>query len=293
MAKKLMDKLGSSGSKLASLNKDDLLRRAGSTTRSLPRGELLQIEIDKLLPDSGQPRQSFDADKLQELAASVKALGVLEPVLIRSGDNGEIYIVAGERRWRAAQLAGLEEVPCLVCDGNPDEVSLIENLHREDLKPMEEAEAYARLVDKYQYTHRQLAAVVHKDRTTVSSILTLNRLPEAIKQECRMDGTLSRGALLEIARQSDERSMVSLYQRVKKKSLTYYQVRAAARKSKTETRGQALLQAARQAAGLQKVLQKLSADAFREATAEEKSRLRQQLEELKQLILQMDEHLQA
>jgi ParB family chromosome partitioning protein len=293
MAKKLMDKLERSGSKLASLNKDELLKQASSVARTLPRGELLQIEIDKVLPDLGQPRQSFDEEKLRELAASIEALGVLEPVLIRSGANGEIFIVAGERRWRAAQMAGLEEIPCLVCEGNPDEVSLIENLHREDLKPMEEAEAYARLVEKYQYTHRQLAAVVHKDRTTVSSILTLNRLPAAIKAECRMDGSLSRGALLEIARQADERSMLALYKRVKKKSLTYYQVRETARRNKTVPKGQVLLDASKRVAGFRKILEKLPPAAFEEAGAEEKQQFRNQLEQLKVLISQLDKQLQA
>lgn len=293
MAKKLMDKLERSGSKLASLNKDELLKQASSVARTLPRGELLQIEIDKVLPDLGQPRQSFDEEKLRELAASIEALGVLEPVLIRSGANGEIFIVAGERRWRAAQMAGLEEIPCLVCEGNPDEVSLIENLHREDLKPMEEAEAYARLVEKYQYTHRQLAAVVHKDRTTVSSILTLNRLPAAIKAECRMDGSLSRGALLEIARQADERSMLALYKRVKKKSLTYYQVRETARRNKAVPKRQVLLDASKRVAGFRKILEKLPPAAFEEAGAEEKQQFRNQLEQLKVLISQLDKQLQA
>ncbi len=293
MAKKLMDKLERSASKLASLNKADLLRQAGDAVRTLPRGELLQIEVAEILPDPHQPRQSFDEEKLQELAASIKVLGVLEPVLIRCGDQGEIFLVAGERRWRAAQLAGREEIPCLVCDGNPDEVSLIENLHREDLKPMEEAEAYARLVEKYQYTHRQLAAVVHKDRSTVSSILTLNRLPEVVKQDCRKDGTLSRGALLEIARQADEPTMLALYKRVRKKSLTYYQVRATARKKKAASKGQALALARKHAAGLQRVLERLPVEVLQEAGAEQKKQFRNQLEQLKLLILQLDQHLQS
>lgn len=143
-----------------------------------------QLPIEKVLRNSGQPRQHFDKAKLDELAQSIKQKGVLQPILVkRVGANYEI--IAGERRWRATQLAGLKEIPALIKtfeDQDSYEVALIENIQRHDLNPVEEAEAYQHLMKSYDLTQQQVAEKVGKDRATVANILRLLQLPEEVRQ---------------------------------------------------------------------------------------------------------------
>jgi len=172
------------------------------------RGVML-LGIEEIVADKLQPRRHFADAQIDELAASIKAKGVLLPLLVRRSESGQGYvIIAGERRWRASQRAGLREVPALVrevSESEAFELALIENIQREDLNPVEEAEAYQRLVSDHGLTQEQLAERVGKDRSTVANSLRLLRLPEKIKRAI-VEGTLSMGharALLGIADEAD------------------------------------------------------------------------------------------
>jgi ParB family chromosome partitioning protein len=150
--------------------------------------------IEEIVPSRYQPRRGFDEGKLAELAASIKEKGIIEPLIVRKVERGYELIV-GERRWRAAQRAGVKEVPVILRDvtaGEALELALIENLQREDLNPLEEAEAYKRLMEEFQYTQEELAKRIGKDRTTVANTVRLLKLPQEIKAYLA-DETISSG----------------------------------------------------------------------------------------------------
>ncbi|MGB5312367.1 MAG: ParB/RepB/Spo0J family partition protein [Polyangiales bacterium] len=151
--------------------------------------------IEELHPGRMQPRVRMDAEALAELAASVREHGVLEPILVRKRSSGGFEIIAGERRWRAAQQAGLKDVPIFVHDLDDEkafEAALVENLQREDLNPMETARAFQRLVDDYGYTQETIATKVGKERSTVANALRLLKLPEDVSDLIEA-GQLSEG----------------------------------------------------------------------------------------------------
>ncbi len=144
-----------------------------------------QIPIEKLNPNPNQPRQNFEKAPLDELANSIREKGVIQPILVRKQDDGEFEIIAGERRWRAAQLAGLKEVPAVIKNSEDQEVlelALIENIQRENLNPVEEAEAYEYLIKKYNLTQGDLAKKVGKERATVANVLRLLQLQPGVRQ---------------------------------------------------------------------------------------------------------------
>jgi ParB family chromosome partitioning protein len=149
------------------------------------RGEGLRtVAIEEVHPSISQPRKTFDDDRLNELAESIRVQGIIQPLVVRERDGGGYELVAGERRWRAAQRAGLHDVPVVVREialARAFEMALVENLQREDLNPIEEAEAYQRLVNEFSYTQESLAARVGKDRSTVANALRLLRLPEGVR----------------------------------------------------------------------------------------------------------------
>ena len=159
-----------------------------------PRTSPLEVDIDLLAPNEHQPRLQIDDGRLDELTQSIRANGIIQPILVRR--TGATYrIIAGERRWRAAQRAGLHKVPVVVRDvpeGSEQqllELALIENIQREDLNPVDEALAYQRLADEFALTQEQIAAAVGKDRSSVANFLRLLKLPDEVR------GDLSSGAL--------------------------------------------------------------------------------------------------
>jgi ParB family chromosome partitioning protein len=159
-------------------------------------GDSLQtLAIDRLRPGRYQPRTKMDAESLAELALSIKEQGVMQPILVRPVDGGRFEIVAGERRWRAAQQAGLREIPALV-KNVPDQsalaVALIENIQREDLNPIEEAKGLARLIDEFGLTHEAAAKAVGRSRSAVSNLLRLTALAPPV-QEYVLAGSLEMG----------------------------------------------------------------------------------------------------
>ena len=192
-------------------------------------GEFYHVEIDLILPDPNQPRKYFDSETLAELSNSIKNNGVLQPVIIRM-EGGKIYLVAGERRYRAAKMANLKSIPAIMTTGNPMEIALIENLQREDLKPIEEAEALGAMIDKYNYTQDKLAFVVGKAKSTISETLSLNKLPKAIKDEVRRAEQYPRRLLVEIAKQESPEHMIEIFNHVKKNNLKSDQLRTITRK---------------------------------------------------------------
>ncbi len=166
------------------------------------------LEIDTIIANANQPRKAFDNKTLHELSESLKRTGVLQPIVVRRYGQ-QFQIVVGERRWRAAQLAGLTRIPAVireVTDAQTLELALVENLLREDLNPMEEAEAYQRLLTEFAWTQEELGQRVGKDRSSVANCLRLLKLPELIQADLRM-GRLTMGharALLSLTSPADQ-----------------------------------------------------------------------------------------
>lgn len=160
---------------------------ASATTEEANFGEkrnLVNLPVEQLVPGKYQPRKDMSPEALEELAASIKNQGIIQPIVVRPINDDQYEIIAGERRWRASQIAQLDEVPCLIKDV-PDEaavaIALIENIQREDLNAMEEAIALQRLQDEFELTHQEVADAVGKSRTSVTNYLRLNKLEDDVK----------------------------------------------------------------------------------------------------------------
>ena len=182
-------------------------------------GSYYHLDINLILPDPEQPEKYFEPGALEELANSIKQKSLYQPVVVRKDETGKIILVAGKRRLRAAKMAGLEKIPAIFTQGNPLEISIIENLQRENLKPLEEAEALGRMIDQHGYTEGKLAFAIGKAQPAISEAIKLNRLPETIKDECRQDDKYPRRFLVEIAAQDTPEAMMSLFNRAKKGNL--------------------------------------------------------------------------
>jgi ParB family chromosome partitioning protein len=170
------------------------------------------IPVELIQDNPYQPRKHFDEGKLNDLAESIKEHGVIQPIVIQKEDDN-IILVAGERRLRASKLAGLEKIPAILTKGNALEISLIENIQRENLDPFEEAEALQTMIDKYNYTQENLAKAVGKSRPSITKSLSLNKIPKEIKDKCSRVNIPKR-TLFEIARQKTEELMSSVAEKV-------------------------------------------------------------------------------
>ncbi len=178
------------------------------------------VSMQKIDVNPFQPRKDFG--DLSELVHSIKEKGVLEPILVRQKDN-RFQIIAGERRYQAAKIAGLQQIPCIeidVDDRGSLEISLVENLQRKNLDPFEEASALQKLCDSFHYTHEQIAKKLGKSRSSITEILSLNRVPENIKEVCRRADIHSKSMLLQIARLDQESDMENLIEKIKDEGLT-------------------------------------------------------------------------
>ena len=199
------------------------------TRSEQPIGKIVQIGL--IEPDPDQPRSDFG--DIDELAESIRAKGVLEPILVRplpreSGEEQRYRIISGERRFRAANVAELPEVPVIemhIGDDEALEIALIENLQRKDLDPFEEAEGLNSLRERFGYTHEQIATTVAKSRTVITEALSLLKIPDDLRQIARNTGLLSKSLLLEIAKAGDEEAMGELLQQVLEGGLNRDQVR--------------------------------------------------------------------
>lgn len=227
-----------------------------------PQARIWNLPVEKLNPNPNQPRQIFDKEPLMELANSIKERGVIQPLLVRKTANDEYEIIAGERRWRAAQIAGLREVPVLIKDSNEQEVlelALIENIQRQDLNPIEEAEAYDFLLKKYNFTQNDLAQRVGKERVTIANMLRLLQLQPAVRQMVSR-GDLSMGLAKVLLSVPDAKLQQDLAIKAKGGSLTVRALeRMIANRESLEARGAALPTDARlqAAATVREELQKL------------------------------------
>ncbi|MBK7857307.1 MAG: ParB/RepB/Spo0J family partition protein [Archangiaceae bacterium] len=201
---------------------------------------VMMLPVEQIRPDSRQPRREFDSTAIEELANSLKHQGVLQPVLVRK-DGSRYRLIAGERRWRAAQKAGLKEMPALLrdaSDGEAFELALVENLQREDLKPLELAEGYKRLIEERKWTQEQVADRVGKARVSVANALRLLQLPEEVKHQLKA-GTLDMGhakALLGLHKAAD---MVALARAIVSEKLSVRETEARVREGKTQGSGSA------------------------------------------------------
>ncbi len=193
-----------------------------------------KIPIDSLLPNPHQPRQLFEA--IEELVASIREVGVLEPLLVRQSLQG-FQIISGERRYRAAIEAGLDDLPCIVLDVDEAQVltiALIENLQREDLSPFEEAEGLRALVDRFDYTHEEVAQKIGKARTSVTESLSIAQIPQNLKRKLEDAGVRTRSILLEVARIGDAEEQAALVDRILEEGLNRDQLRAIRRGDEDE-----------------------------------------------------------
>jgi ParB family chromosome partitioning protein len=192
------------------------------------------VAIEEIHPAVEQPRKAFDDARLDELAESIRAQGIIQPVLLRRRAAGGYELVAGERRWRAAQRAGLREVPAVVRDIAPPrafEMAMVENLQREDLNPIEEASGYQRLIEDFGYTQEALSARVGKDRSTIANALRLLRLPEGVR-DLVTAGRLSMGHARALLGLEAPDVMERLARRVVARELSVRQVEALVRRER-------------------------------------------------------------
>jgi ParB family chromosome partitioning protein len=204
----------------------------GALFTNLPAsGEVQQLDVRRLIPNRHQPRQHFDDASLQELAESIKKQGVVQPVLVRRNVQGGYELIAGERRWRAAQLAGLNTIPAIikeVSDAETLQLALIENLQRQDLNPLEAARGYQRLNKQFQLTQDEIAATVGKERSTVANYLRLLTLPDTVKSALDQ-GALTFGHAKAILSLSHAAAQHQLAQRILDEGLSVRQAESAAR----------------------------------------------------------------
>jgi len=228
----IRDKLAGKSTKLAT--EKQVFEDHPAKLNNYNNGDFFYVEVNQITPNPDQPRKYFDEHALEELTQSIKQNGVLQPIIIKFGQDGKIYLVAGERRYRAAKKAGLEKMPAVFTTGNSAEIALIENLQREDLKPIEEAEALDRMIKEYTYTQEKLALVIGKAKSTVSEILSINRLPDVIKEEVRRAEQYPRRLLVEVAKQKTPEDMLSFFNQIKKDGLKSEQVRERRRSDKPQ-----------------------------------------------------------
>jgi ParB family chromosome partitioning protein len=195
------------------------------------RGGVREIEVARIRPNPNQPRVQFDEDALDELAESIRERGVLQPILLRP-DGEDYLIVAGERRWRAAQRARLHQIPAIVREideSTTSEIALIENIQRQDLNPLEEAEGYRQLIQRHGHTQDEVGRIVHKSRSHVANLLRLLDLPEFVRQSL-LQGDISMGHARAVATSEDPEQLT---REIVAKGLSVRQAESRARREKS------------------------------------------------------------
>ena len=197
-----------------------------SDTEIADSDSIKMIKVRDIEPNKNQPRKTFDKEKLEILSSSIAAHGIVQPILVKPNINGTYMIVAGERRWRAAKLAKIKEVPCVIRELDEPavmEIALIENLQREDLNPIEEADGYRRLMETCELTQEEVAEKVGRSRSAVANSLRLNNLSERVKQMV-IDGKLSQGHARALLSITDDNEQFELAKFIIEKGLNVRQV---------------------------------------------------------------------
>lgn len=194
------------------------------------------LRLSQIEPDKSQPRKHFEEEALNQLAESIKAHGLIQPILVAPIGEDRYRIIAGERRWRACRLAGLEEIPALIREYSPreiSEISLVENLQREDLNPVEEALGYRNLMELYGMTQEQIAETVSKSRPAIANALRLLALPEPLLEQLR-SGALSAGHARALLSVEDAEGRQALADKIIAEGLSVRQAEELAKKTKKE-----------------------------------------------------------
>jgi len=166
-----------------------------NTLSEIEQNQVVKIPVENIIPNRYQPRKKFNEETLTELAISIKENGIIQPVIVSNLGNGKYELIAGERRWKAAQLAGIPEIPAIIRDCSENErleIALVENIQREDLNPIEEALAYKEILERLSITQDELAQKIGKNRSSITNTLRLLKLPEYIK-EMLISGVLTEG----------------------------------------------------------------------------------------------------
>ncbi len=208
---------------------DDRVRQAGS---------VVELELAKIKPNPYQPRQDFSEDAIDELAASITQLGIIQPLTVRAKDDGSYELIAGERRLRAAKKAGLKKVPAFVREADMEamlEMAIVENVQREDLNPIEVALGYQRLIDEVGLKQEKVATKVGKSRSAVSNLLRLLKLPPAIQASLR-DGSISAGHARALVAIDSEATQLELHQAIVSQGLSVREVESLVRSRKPSSR---------------------------------------------------------
>ncbi len=189
-------------------------------------GRVAEIEVDKIRPNPYQPRKDFDEEALNELAHSIKQLGIIQPITVRALGNHEFEVISGERRLRAARRAGLKKIPAYIRDADTEamlEMALVENIQRADLNPIEIALSYQRLLEECGLTQEEVAAKVGKKRSTITNYLRLLRLPPQIQAGLK-NGTLTQGHARMLVNIEDPELQMQLYEEIVQKQLSVREV---------------------------------------------------------------------
>lgn len=197
------------------------------TSPDLPK--IVEVALSDIQPNPDQPRKTFRDDSLEELAASIERHGLIQPITVKRQEEGHYLLVAGERRLRAFEKLQKATIPAIVTNGNAEEIALIENIQREDLNPLEEAEALERMMNRHHYTQEELGKVIGKAQNTVSETLQLTSLPERVKEEYRTSDTrmVSKSALVELSRMKDPDQQCSIWDAMKEGKWTVRDTRRA------------------------------------------------------------------
>lgn len=201
------------------------------TSPDLPK--IVEVTLGDIRPNPDQPRKTFREESLAELAASIQRHGLIQPITVKRQEDGGYLLVAGERRFRAFEKLEKPTIPAIVTAGDAEEIALIENIQREDLNPLEEAEALERMIERHHYTQEELGKIIGKAQNSISETLQLNGLPERVKEEYRTSdiSKVSKSALIELTRIKDSDQQCSIWDAMKQGKWTVRDTRKAKHQS--------------------------------------------------------------
>ena len=214
----------------------DSLIRSNNSSNSSNINKNSELFISDLLPNSDQPRKRFDEESLKDLSESIKAHGLLQPITVKNNDDGKFTIIAGERRWRASQIAGIKKVPVNIInidDKNLFELALVENIQREDLNPVEAAMAIKDLIEKYNFSNEQLIKVTGKKRASISNTLRILELPKKVLNSI-IEGKISRGHAIALLALGSENEIIKIAEQIIMKNLSVRDVEKIAKTQKIQ-----------------------------------------------------------